>query len=40
MRGGTAPELVQGVLDTLARFTRQAEPHDDLTMLAAKRVEG
>ena len=40
LRGGTAPELVQGVLDTLARFTRQAEPHDDLTMLAAKRVEG
>lgn len=37
-REGTASELVHGVLDTLAAFTLQAEPHDDLTMLAAKRA--
>lgn len=37
-REGTAHEVVQGVLDALAGFTRQGEPHDDLTMLAARRV--
>jgi serine phosphatase RsbU (regulator of sigma subunit) len=35
---GTASELVTGVIDALRAFTRQAEPHDDLTLLAAKRV--
>jgi phosphoserine phosphatase RsbU/P len=37
-RGGVpAPELVKGVVESLKAFTRQAEPHDDLTMLAASR---
>ena len=35
---GSASELVTGVIDALRAFTRQAEPHDDLTLLAAKRV--
>ncbi len=32
-----APELVGAVLESLKGFTRQAEPHDDLTMLAVTR---
>lgn len=32
-----APELVRELVDTLAGFGRGAEPHDDLTMLAATR---
>ena len=32
-----APELVAGVVASLAGFTRQAEPHDDLTVLAVTR---
>ena len=32
-----APELVSGVVESLKAFARQAEPHDDLTMLAATR---
>lgn len=32
-----APELVAGVVESLKGFTRQAEPHDDLTMLAVTR---
>jgi sigma-B regulation protein RsbU (phosphoserine phosphatase) len=36
--GRAAPELVAGVIDALKSFSRQAEPHDDLTMLAASRV--
>jgi serine phosphatase RsbU (regulator of sigma subunit) len=35
-RGGTASELVRAVLDALETFGRQAEPHDDVTMLAAR----
>ncbi len=34
-RGASA--LVHGLLDTMESFTRQAEPHDDLTMLAVTR---
>ncbi|MEX2177768.1 MAG: SpoIIE family protein phosphatase [Gemmatimonadaceae bacterium] len=37
---GSASELVTGVIDALRSFTRQAEPHDDLTLLAAKRTGG
>ncbi len=37
---GSAAELVQGVVDALGAFSRQAEPHDDLTLLAAKRTGG
>lgn len=33
----SATELVRGVVDALKGFTRQAEPHDDLTMLVARR---
>jgi sigma-B regulation protein RsbU (phosphoserine phosphatase) len=33
-----APDLVRGVVETLKGFTRQAEPHDDLTMLAVTRT--
>jgi serine phosphatase RsbU (regulator of sigma subunit) len=32
-----APALVGGVVDALKAFARQAEPHDDLTMLAVTR---
>lgn len=32
-----APELVGGVVQALKEFARQAEPHDDLTLLAATR---
>jgi sigma-B regulation protein RsbU (phosphoserine phosphatase) len=32
-----APQLVDGVVESLKGFTRQAEPHDDLTMLAVTR---
>jgi serine phosphatase RsbU (regulator of sigma subunit) len=38
---GTIPaKLVRGVLDALTAFTGQAEPHDDLTLLAATRTIG
>jgi serine phosphatase RsbU (regulator of sigma subunit) len=30
--------LVPGVLETLHAFTGQAEPHDDVTLLAATRT--
>lgn len=33
-----AARLVAGVIDTLHAFTGQAEPHDDVTLLAATRV--
>ncbi|HJQ21912.1 MAG TPA: SpoIIE family protein phosphatase [Gemmatimonadaceae bacterium] len=33
----SAPDLVRDVVDALKHFARQAEPHDDLTMLAATR---
>lgn len=36
--GQPASALVRGVLDALEGFTRQGEPHDDLTMLAIRRV--
>ena len=32
-----APDLVRELVDTMNAFARQAEPHDDLTMLAATR---
>lgn len=35
---GTASALVRGVVDALGAFARQAEPHDDLTLLVAKRT--
>jgi serine phosphatase RsbU (regulator of sigma subunit) len=36
---GTVPaELVRGVLDALQAFTGGAEPHDDVTLLAATRM--
>lgn len=34
-RGGGAAELVAAVVEAMRVFGRQAEPHDDLTMLAA-----
>jgi sigma-B regulation protein RsbU (phosphoserine phosphatase) len=38
---GTIPsKLVRGVLDALDAFTGQAEPHDDVTLLAATRTIG
>jgi serine phosphatase RsbU (regulator of sigma subunit) len=37
---GSAPELVQGIVTALKAFARQAEPHDDLTMLVAQRDSG
>jgi sigma-B regulation protein RsbU (phosphoserine phosphatase) len=38
---GTVPaKLVRGVLDTLHTFAGSAEPHDDLTLLAATRTIG
>jgi phosphoserine phosphatase RsbU/P len=33
-----APELIRELVDTLGDFARQAEPHDDLTMLALTRT--
>ena len=36
----TAANLVHGVLEALAAFTGQAEPHDDVTLLAATRTIG
>jgi phosphoserine phosphatase RsbU/P len=38
LAGTDAPDLVRGVVDGLKAFSRQAEPHDDLTMLAATRA--
>ena len=37
-RGGPPSELVRAVLDALETFGRHADPHDDLTMLAARLV--
>jgi len=38
-RTGTDPaKLIGGVMDALNAFTGQAEPHDDVTLLAATRV--
>src|SRR6266545_3353440 len=36
----SATTLVRGVLDALHAFTGQAEPHDDVTLLAASRTVG
>ncbi|HYK12060.1 MAG TPA: SpoIIE family protein phosphatase [Gemmatimonadales bacterium] len=36
---GSAKTLVRGVVDTLQAFTGQAEPHDDVTLLAASRPD-
>jgi len=36
--GDSAPELVKAVLAELEAFGRQADPHDDVTMLAARLV--
>jgi phosphoserine phosphatase RsbU/P len=37
-RGGPVSELVRAVLDALQAFGGQSDPHDDLTLLAARRV--
>lgn len=37
-RGAPASELVRAVLDALQKFGGHSDPHDDLTMLAARRV--
>jgi sigma-B regulation protein RsbU (phosphoserine phosphatase) len=37
---GSASDLVRRVLETLDAFTGQAEPHDDVTLLAATRTNG
>ncbi len=37
---GSAAELVQSVMGALRGFARQAEPHDDVTLLAAMRTNG
>ena len=37
-RGESASELVRAVLDELETFGRHADPHDDVTMLAARLV--
>jgi serine phosphatase RsbU (regulator of sigma subunit) len=34
---GSASEMVQGLVEALKAFAGQAEPHDDLTMLVARR---
>ncbi len=36
----SASSLVRGVIEALNAFTRQAEPHDDVTLLAATRTIG
>src|SRR4030042_1623860 len=36
----SASDLVRGVLAALDAFTGQAEPHDDVTLLAATRTTG
>jgi len=36
----SAANLVAGVMDALTGFTRKAEPHDDVTLLAATRTIG
>jgi serine phosphatase RsbU (regulator of sigma subunit) len=38
--GTSATTLVRGVLEALHAFTGQAEPHDDVTLLAASRTIG
>jgi sigma-B regulation protein RsbU (phosphoserine phosphatase) len=35
---GSASDLVRGVIEALQAFTGQAEPHDDVTLLAATRA--
>jgi serine phosphatase RsbU (regulator of sigma subunit) len=42
LRASTAApgQLVRGVMDALQAFTGPAEPHDDVTLLAAKRTIG
>ncbi|MGI9044350.1 MAG: PP2C family protein-serine/threonine phosphatase [Gemmatimonadaceae bacterium] len=37
-RSGPASELVRGVLDALETFGRHSDPHDDVTILAARMV--
>ncbi|MEO8577357.1 MAG: PP2C family protein-serine/threonine phosphatase, partial [Gemmatimonadales bacterium] len=37
-RSGPASEMVRGVLDALETFGRQSDPHDDVTILAARLV--
>jgi len=36
----SASDLVRGVVEALHAFTGQAEPHDDVTLLAAMRTIG
>ncbi|MGH7532194.1 MAG: PP2C family protein-serine/threonine phosphatase [Gemmatimonadales bacterium] len=38
--GTSAPAVVQGVVDAVRAFSGAAEPHDDLTLLAATRTIG
>jgi sigma-B regulation protein RsbU (phosphoserine phosphatase) len=38
--GSSAPNVVQGVVDAIKAFSGSAEPHDDLTLLAATRTIG
>jgi sigma-B regulation protein RsbU (phosphoserine phosphatase) len=35
---GSASDLVRGVVEALQAFTGHAEPHDDVTLLAATRA--
>jgi sigma-B regulation protein RsbU (phosphoserine phosphatase) len=37
-RGSTAPALVRSVLEALETFGKHSDPHDDVTMLAARLV--
>ena len=37
-RSGPASEMVWGVLDALETFGRHSDPHDDVTILAARMV--
>ena len=36
-RSAAAPDLIERIVESVKAFTRQAEPHDDLTMLAVSR---
>ncbi|MGB7211435.1 MAG: SpoIIE family protein phosphatase [Gemmatimonadales bacterium] len=40
LSGASAPAVVQGVVDAVRTFSGAAEPHDDLTLLAATRTIG
>ena len=40
MHAASATKLVHGTIDAVNSFAGQAEPHDDLTLLAATRTVG